>query len=245
MRCPKCGYISFDHLDRCLKCNKKVKKTADALHGTVFNVVPPSFLRFDDTEPEEHTEFNQEFDGDIDMNTVDPNLDILLDDESDTEDATDFNDLAEDDGFEISDDMEEEPVEEISIDFNQFEDADTDSESEQVLEIELPQELADLSDLEAQAPPVEENVIDASEEINENSLDAFADLEKDDFSFDLDLDLEKTENNNGSQPSSMAGEEELTIDELSLDEDFDSDKQLTLDDDLNFDLDLGGLSLEE
>ena len=34
MRCPKCGYISFDHLEQCLKCKKNIKAVSDNMHGT-------------------------------------------------------------------------------------------------------------------------------------------------------------------------------------------------------------------
>ncbi len=297
MRCPKCGYISFDHLEKCLKCNKEIKKTADALHGTVFNVASPSFLKFEISEPEEAvTDFDQEFEGEIDMNGFDPNLDIFLDDNG-SEEAADLDDLAaadefeitddleEDEGFEISDDPEEDGFEfaddleedegfeitddiedeqdEISIDFNQLEGTEAEPEIEEVIEMDLPPELNDLSDLEASEKsaendfldeeslddnsviedPVEndfeqENLFDVAENIAKETIDTFADLETDDFNLDLDLDLGEIEP--GEAPSSLAtGEERLT-----LDDNIKSRKNLVMDDDLNFDLDLGGLSLD-
>ncbi|WP_028586008.1 hypothetical protein [Desulfogranum mediterraneum] len=45
MRCPKCGYISFDHLETCKKCHKAVAETAVELQGTTFDSETPSFLR--------------------------------------------------------------------------------------------------------------------------------------------------------------------------------------------------------
>lgn len=44
MRCPKCGYTSFDNLERCKKCKKNIAAAAAALMGTVASAVPPSFL---------------------------------------------------------------------------------------------------------------------------------------------------------------------------------------------------------
>lgn len=44
MRCPKCGYASFDNLERCKKCKKNIAAAATALMGTVVNAVAPSFL---------------------------------------------------------------------------------------------------------------------------------------------------------------------------------------------------------
>ena len=44
MRCPKCGYISFDHLESCKKCNKNISEASADLDGTVFAVAAPVFL---------------------------------------------------------------------------------------------------------------------------------------------------------------------------------------------------------
>lgn len=44
MRCPKCGYTSFDNQDRCRKCKKRLSSSAATLMGTVINATPPSFL---------------------------------------------------------------------------------------------------------------------------------------------------------------------------------------------------------
>ncbi len=46
MRCPKCGYISFDHLERCKKCGKDIAEATAELEGTVFEAVAPAFLQF-------------------------------------------------------------------------------------------------------------------------------------------------------------------------------------------------------
>jgi hypothetical protein len=34
MRCPKCGYISFDHLIACSNCSRDISALVDELHGT-------------------------------------------------------------------------------------------------------------------------------------------------------------------------------------------------------------------
>ncbi|HHO47731.1 MAG TPA: hypothetical protein ENN06_04660 [Desulfobacteraceae bacterium] len=44
MRCPKCGYISFDLIEKCVKCGKNINGSAKQLRGTVGNVPPPAFL---------------------------------------------------------------------------------------------------------------------------------------------------------------------------------------------------------
>ena len=44
MRCPKCGFISFDHLTSCTKCGKDVTEVASELQGTSIKVEAPMFL---------------------------------------------------------------------------------------------------------------------------------------------------------------------------------------------------------
>lgn len=45
MRCPKCGYISFDHLEICRKCEKYIGDTVNEVNGTVHDAFAPSFLQ--------------------------------------------------------------------------------------------------------------------------------------------------------------------------------------------------------
>ena len=45
MRCPKCGYISFDHLETCRKCNKSIGDATVDLQGTAFDSAAPPFLQ--------------------------------------------------------------------------------------------------------------------------------------------------------------------------------------------------------
>ena len=44
MRCPKCGFISFDHLSSCAKCGRDISETASELQGTSIKVESPMFL---------------------------------------------------------------------------------------------------------------------------------------------------------------------------------------------------------
>lgn len=44
MRCPKCGFISFDHLTSCTKCGKDTTEVATELQGTSIKVETPMFL---------------------------------------------------------------------------------------------------------------------------------------------------------------------------------------------------------
>lgn len=47
MRCPKCGFISFDQLGTCKKCNKNISEITAEIEGTVFEAPAPLFLHFD------------------------------------------------------------------------------------------------------------------------------------------------------------------------------------------------------
>ncbi len=46
MRCPRCGYISFDQVTSCLRCNKDIRKVAEGVAGSVANVTAPNYLAF-------------------------------------------------------------------------------------------------------------------------------------------------------------------------------------------------------
>lgn len=45
MRCPKCGYISFDHQETCNKCQKYIGDVVAEIKGTTFSAKAPSFLK--------------------------------------------------------------------------------------------------------------------------------------------------------------------------------------------------------
>ncbi|WP_319587247.1 hypothetical protein [uncultured Desulfobulbus sp.] len=53
MRCPKCGYISFDHLETCKKCQKYIGDVGAEINGTTYNAETPLFLKI--TSREEST----------------------------------------------------------------------------------------------------------------------------------------------------------------------------------------------
>ncbi|MCP4340330.1 MAG: hypothetical protein GY799_15910, partial [Desulfobulbaceae bacterium] len=100
MRCPKCGYISFDHLDECLKCNKDIKKISNDLYGSAYNIPAPTFLKLQQEQTEEHAvQMNlaseQSFSDEDDY--VDEDLEILV--------AEEESHLEKEFGF-----MEEEPA---------------------------------------------------------------------------------------------------------------------------------------
>ena len=44
MKCPKCGYISFDHHSACPRCRRDLKAERSRLNLPAFMPEPPSFL---------------------------------------------------------------------------------------------------------------------------------------------------------------------------------------------------------
>jgi len=268
MRCPKCGYISFDHVDSCLKCNKDISKVSSAVEGTTYNVATPSFLRFPTGERLQEEETEISFEGaQEDYDVVDPDLDVLVNDEDEQSDSDGaglsfgdefegFDQLAEEDAFgaELDEDGEEE------IDLGQFEDAfdseDQPTEKAGEVEIDLPDELADLSDLSA---PSGEDLGEPARP--EAAFDqGFAEKDgMDDFNLDLDLDqldddfslTSDDEDGDSSDDEDVLGD--LSLDDIGLSHKDEAVEQpekkevdpMDMDADLDFDLDLGGMSLDD
>lgn len=249
MRCPKCGYISFDNLEVCLKCKKNIKAASDSLHGTVFQVQAPAFLQLQPRQEEEDA-------GDIALarsggedEYVDDDLEILIDepqDEKETgEDEVDELKLEAGQGL-----ADEEEDREIEIDFSQFEETKEEEplaeeepemgKEESSFSLEMPEELADISDLAPPAKMVEKEEAPApatSKSPDPQDLDAF------DLKLGLDdLDL--------PAPGSPA-ETELSLDDLDFSDTLAQappknpppKATADMDEELNFELDLGGLSI--
>jgi hypothetical protein len=271
MRCPKCGYISFDHLATCLNCSKDFSELESAALGTTFSVAPPAFLKFSrNAEPMEDDVDLEPVDDDLEpeLDVVDPDLDILIKDEEEGIafhlDDDSFKNESEElkDDFAVSLDAEPDTGSgdgEIVVDLSQFEDSDsmssTGSAAEEKLTIDLPDELADISDLappslsQAQAPakPEKKGIED---EMNFDMVDL--DLKLD--GLDMDFSLMSTDKDGLEEP----------IDRLSLD-DIDASGsgekkppppspatkavpsvksgEMDMDADLDFELDLGGLTI--
>lgn len=251
MRCPKCGYISFDHLEKCLKCNKNIEAISDGLFGSTYNIQAPTFLQLHRKQREEPSEqgdlFGEQSSTDVDE-YVDEELEILVEEEdSDREEEIGF---AEDEqiGLELSLEDEQEEDGEIEIDFSQFEDTDDHEVAQHSVAIEMPEELSDISDL---SPPGKD--IEVDERPSENPMDSdFADLDLGDLDFDSGLDGLDEDQANGL---GMLEEAVLTLDEIAFTETLAEsssdtskkprDMDMDMDGDLDFDLDLGGLSIHK
>lgn len=262
MRCPKCGYISFDHLDKCRKCNKNIETISAGLFGTTYNLKAPTFLKMDREQRKDQSaemEFSDEQSFIDDDDYVDDELAILVEDE-DSEETGEIN-FAGDKPAEMAfSDAEEQDDGEIEIDFSQFEETDEQSnlfdeeedeeEQEQTkrdpLKIDIPAALSDMSDL---APPAKNIANDA--EISGATADLdFSNVNLDDLNFDLGLD---GLDDNETKAQVVSEKNVLSLDELDFadtlaESDRDSagkNEGMDLDLDLDFDLDLGGLSIHK
>ena len=170
MRCPKCGYISFDNVEKCLKCRKNIAEASSLFQGSVLNVTTPVFLKLvpDEEEVEDMGEMeasSEEIDfADDEIELTDPDLDILLDEEEDTaevqlelDDGEEVEPSALDDLSEIESFTEDEAgEEEAAPDFGSLDEADL----EQAFADEEPDEHVDFADVE-----VEETGIQPEDEL--------------------------------------------------------------------------------
>jgi len=258
MRCPKCGYISFDNVEKCPKCKKNSIASVGFL-GSVLAVATPTFLKFG-AEEEELVEaespevaIDEVVDTvDEDFDVVDPDLDILMDEDDDAgvDGDIDFQlDLDDEPEAEAGVDDELADLDELSGELSEIEafaedadevadDTDLDlavleetaelDEEPDIPAMDMPDELADLSDL---SPPVKDSVDLQPEEPAESPA---GDL---DFSgLDDILNDTPAEPEPAPEPApALAAEPEQEETVLSLD----------MDEDLDFELDLGGLSIHD
>lgn len=248
MRCPKCGYISFDHLEVCVKCKKNIKAVSSTLQGSVFQVEAPSFLRLQPRQAEEEADDvivadSEEF--------VDDDLAILIEEPQEGDREIEFAEegppeLKVETAGDAGENEEEER--EIEIDFSQFGGADEGASpvaAEPTLEareksfaLDMPEALADISDL---APPAK-----AAEAGNEPPPIGKPAVDLDDLDLNLglgDLDLPPV--------AGSPAEAELSLDDLDFSETLAQappkapGKTSSMDEELDFELDLGGLSIHK
>lgn len=250
MRCPKCGYISFDHLEACVKCKKNIKAVSDSLHGTVFQVESPAFLQLQPRHDEDDTADDLLVaEGSDEEAYVDDDLEILIEEPRD-KDSEPGGDGQPESARQAT---EEEEDREIEIDFSQFEESQDEDSSlaaeeqaeegkeEMSFSLEMPEALADISDL---APPA--RMAEASKAPSPATKKPAAERDLDELDFNLgldDLDL-------APAAGSPVGTE-LTLDDLDFSETLAQSPapkaaektSADMDEELNFDLDLGGLSI--
>jgi len=153
MRCPKCGYISFDTLGSCKKCKKNIGKIAEELEGTVFESPAPVFLHIEPGATWSPTEENTE--------------DGIAVDEIETDLV--FPPIGEEEQEEVT--VDDETEEDGTIAFEDFEEVETASElvPDDEIEDEVVMESDDLQldfgdiDISDLAPPETDTEITATE----------------------------------------------------------------------------------
>ncbi|HHB76711.1 MAG TPA: hypothetical protein ENK84_09250 [Desulfobulbus sp.] len=104
MRCPKCGYISFDTLGSCKKCKKNIGELVEELEGTVFESQAPVFLHIEPGTTSSPAEENTEDGISVDETEADPVFspiveeeleEVAVDDETETDGTIAFEDFEE------------------------------------------------------------------------------------------------------------------------------------------------------
>lgn len=268
MRCPKCGYISFDHLETCNKCSKDLAGVSEKLDGGLVQAEAPQFLVV--TPPSEDS-FEADFpqgDGDeefFDEEFSDDDLDVLLDDEAEDDDGPVIS-LADDDedeeggidfdfSYDSDDDSEEDSDEEMFV-AGEVDEDDEEADSPVVddeFTLSVPTELSDMSDLSQEQGEEEEVSLGIAPE--EKDEQASAPVADDDMSgFDLEeLNLELDSVLSESAVGGGKEDFELSLNDIEFSElgqtggapALNPDGSVDMDADLDFELDLGGLSLHK
>jgi len=240
MRCPKCGYISFDHIETCLKCKKDISGSTE-VEGTTYHAAVPLFLRVPEkasVEPE--TGFVEKnvgisFEGTDDFNEEgygfsDSDPDVLVGGSEEDEGTITFGGTGSED-FMLEEDDESD--EEGSFEFDLDDDlVFSDEETFETPALNLPDELADISDL---APPEDLNREAVSGVRINPSVDDEMNLDED-FDLDgldLDLGLSDTKDLSGADLSLSLDAIDLSVGDITAES-----SEL---DDINLDL---GLDLD-
>jgi len=231
MRCPKCGYISFDHVETCLKCKKDISGKVE-VDGTTYHAAAPSFLKVPSkSETDDDNDFENEFVPDMPEQDEegyefsDPELDVLA--VGDDDEATiSFNDsnLGDDDSdFQLEADGDIDDEGSFEFDLNGDEE-ESDGDDFAAPELNVPGELTDISDL---APPETDGGEISLSLGDDSGFDDDFDL----GGLDLDLGL-------GGGEESEDTELSLSLDDIDISAEELADDEIDLDG-LSMDLDLG------
>ena len=188
MRCPKCGFISFDHLAACAKCGRDISEVASELQGTSIKVEAPMFLSgalaaLSESE-ESFEDHAMEADGD-------EGIDFDMEMEADEEEAGEMTAAEEDVDFSFEKEAEE---------FEVAEEAD--------IGLAEPEEAADFEiEAKAEEEPELEKAEDSFEELD--FLGGVDDEEEGGLEFDLEDFMEDIDDD---KPEASATEDTVDID---------------------------------
>lgn len=219
MKCPKCGYISFDYNEACPKCRKDISVERNSLNVMFFEPAVPFLLGALTGEAgEADMDINIAAPGVQSIPHVDEEIDIdeeispALDDEEDISSLDDDLDIGMDEDWSAVD------VEEESVAVGALPEIETGEPVEGVLEAD-----DSLDDLGLDLEDIEESIA-AEEGPMLEPVDEAALSDDDDFSFDFDeLTTESVPTDKGldDEESVIGGDDDLSLDldELSLDDD--------------------------
>jgi len=203
MRCPKCGFISFDHLASCSKCGRDISEVASELQGTSIKVAPPMFLSgalaaFAESEEsfEEHAmeddvaggiDFNMEMEDEaVEMDAAAEDVDFSFEEEEEAfdvapEEDADFEIVEEEEGADIS--LAEAEAEEAGI-AEEDVDIELEAEAEDTFE-----ELDFMSSVDEEEGGLEFDLEDFIEDRDDDEPQTSGDADVE--GLDLDLDDEE------------------------------------------------------
>jgi len=186
MRCPKCGFISFDHLTSCVKCGKDIAEVASELQGTSINVETPMFLSGALAAYADRATSFEDHAMDVE---ADEGIDFSMEDEEVEEEAVEMAEAQEDVDFSI----EEERESDISLAEAEAEEAaSTPAETPEAAGVKLEAEAEEEAEPEKAEKTFEElDFMGAVDEEEEGGLEF--DLE--DFLEDMDEDKPKASGN--------------------------------------------------
>ena len=199
MRCPKCGFISFDHLISCAKCGRDIAEVASELQGTSIKVETPMFLS---GALAAYTDREESFEDHAMESEVDEGIDFSMDEEPVEEEATEMAGADEDIDFSFEEEGEKA---DISL---------AEAEAEEAAGIaEEAEEDADFT-LEADAEEVEEEAAPEAAEESFEELDFMGAIDEEEeggLEFDLEDFLEDTDDD--KPKSSSSGDIDLDLDD--------------------------------
>ena len=201
MRCPKCGFISFDHLTSCASCGRDISEVASELQGTSIKVDPPMFLggalaamTSAEDSYEEHA-----------MDADDEGIDFNMEMDAEEEEAPEMAAAEEEVDFSFEEEAEE---------FQVAEEADISPEEaeEEVLVMEEETEEGAAIELEADA---DEGHALAEDEESLEKLDFMGadDEEEGGLEFDLEDFMDDTDDDSGASTDDEVAEIDIDLDD--------------------------------
>ena len=235
MKCPKCGYNSFDYNQVCPKCNKDISTVQQKMNLPTFFPDPPSFLGAligdEDMPMEDYSEgdtSSMEVEHEEELSLDEPTA--MVEEDIDIEEEQDFELSLDDDALDMNGSQEIE----ISLDDESFDLLPGESEGEIELEQEENRSLKDESlaidldaedivDLPSMDSPVDEIPQDLMDLSEEDSVDATPELEEEELSLDLgDLsfeDLDATSTITPEMIQTANSEQEIELETSNVEDD--------------------------